>query len=102
DIINDRYVLPVATDHYHSNCGPIIHRSRTGLTLLVEPPQMKPYSLRRAELLNQRDWVVFKKCKEMGELLEPFSSTLDEWSLFAIEFDRLYTLAKWARVNNFS
>src|SRR5690606_26987543 len=26
----------------------------------------------------------------------------DEWSLFAIEFDRLYTLAKWARVNNFS
>src|SRR5690606_5054547 len=45
DIINDRYVLPVSSDHYSSQCGPIVHRSRTGMTLYIEPFEMKSFSL---------------------------------------------------------
>ena len=101
DIINDRYVLPVPSDSYNSSYGAIVHRSRTGMTLLVEPPEMKVFSQRRSELLAKRDWLVFQKCRELGELLAPLAKNFDQWSEFALGFDRLQTLASFALTNQF-
>ncbi len=102
DIINDRYVLPVSSDRYTATLGPIIHRSRTGQTLFVEPPQMRPYSLRRLELIAEKDWLIFKKCRELGELLAPKAAIFDLWGDFALDFDYLQALATWAKRMNLS
>ena len=101
DIINDRYVLPVSSDSYNASYGPIVHRSRSGMTLLVEPPEMRTFSLRRSELLSKRDWLVFQKCRELGELLAPLAVEFDRWSEFALDFDRLQTLATFASNKKF-
>lgn len=102
DIINDRYVLPVSSDHYTSTLGPIVHRSRTGQTLLIEPPQLKPYSLRRSELIAERDWLIFKKCRELGAIIASNWHVYDQWGEFAIQFDYLHALAAWGKRQNFS
>lgn len=102
DIINDRYVLPVPSDRYTSSYGPIVHRSRTGMTLMVEPVELKAFSIKRAELLAERDWLIFKKCRECGELLSPYAADFDQWSTFALYFDRLQTLASWAQKSRLS
>jgi len=47
DIINDRYVLAVRSDSYHSDLGPIIARSQSGMTLFVEPYDIRDKSNRR-------------------------------------------------------
>lgn len=97
DIINDRYVLPVSSDHYNSNYGPIIHRSRTGLTLFVEPFELKPFSMKRSELLAKKEWLIFKKCKELSELVLPFCQSLLVWADFCFEFDKLHSLMMWSK-----
>ncbi len=101
DIINERYVLPVPSDSYNSTYGPIVHRSRSGMTLMVEPPEMRTFSLRRSELLSKRDWLVFQKCRELGERLAPLAANFDLWSDFALDFDRLQTLAAYASLKKF-
>ncbi len=53
DIIDDRYVLPIKTDHYNSSLGRIVARSETGHTLYVEPYVIENFSNKRNELLNQ-------------------------------------------------
>lgn len=100
DIINDRYVLPVSSDHYSSQCGPIIHRSRTGMTLYIEPFEMKPYSLKRAELSAKREWLIFKKCRDLGLLLQPHFAEFDRWSKFAIDFDRIQAIMSFSKQYN--
>ena len=47
DIINDRYVLAIRSDSYHSELGPIISRSQSGMTLFVEPYEVRDKSNRR-------------------------------------------------------
>ncbi len=97
DIINDRYVLPVSSDHYNSNYGPIVHRSRTGLTLLVEPFELKPFSQKRSDLLAKKEWLIFKKCKELSELSIPLTSSIFVWSDFCFLFDKLHSLIMWSK-----
>ncbi len=97
DIVNDRYVLPVDSDHYNSQYGPIIHRSRTGMTLYVEPFELKSFSQKRSELLAKKEWIIFKKCKELSLLVSPFLEPLINWSLFIFELDKQQTLIQWAR-----
>ena len=97
DIINDRYVLPVSSDHYNSNYGPIIHRSRTGLTLFVEPFELKPFSQKRSDLLAKKEWLIFKKCKELSEICAPFSQALFIWSDLVLLFDKLLSLQMWGK-----
>lgn len=99
DIINDRYVLPVSSDKYSASHGAIIHRSRTGQTLYTEPQEMRPYSLRRSELLAERDWLIFRKCRELGESLTPIAKSFDQWGEFALQFDRLQSLMRFAKDN---
>src|SRR5690606_32406495 len=63
-------------------------------------PQMRPYSLRRVELLAEKDWLIFKKCRELGELLTPKAMLFDQWGDFALEFDYLQALAHWSKRMN--
>ena len=100
DIINERYVLPISSDRYSAACGPIIHRSRTGMTLYVEAPAMQSYSLKRSELLAERDWLIFKKCRELAELITPLSHKFSACSNFILEFDILYSLYGFAKNSN--
>lgn len=97
DIINDRYVLPVSSDHYNSSYGPIVHRSRTGLTLLVEPYELKPFSQKRADLLAKKEWLIFKKCKDLSELVKPSYDAILSWSDFCFKFDELHSLIMWSK-----
>ncbi len=102
DIINDRYVLPVDSDRYSSQYGPIVHRSRTGMTLFVEPYELKGFSQKRSELLAKKDWIIFKKCKELSNFVAPFYEPLAHWASFLFEFDKYQTLIQWARNCNLS
>ena len=49
DIINDRYVLAVRSDSYNSELGPIVSRSQSGMTLFVEPYEVREKGNKRID-----------------------------------------------------
>jgi DNA mismatch repair protein MutS2 len=92
DVINDRYVVAVRTDSYQAIMGPIISRSETGLTLYVEPYQVK-------ELVTKRQIVLSQIAEILNQLCLQFSSLIHgEINLFLLYYSALIeidsTLAK--------
>jgi DNA mismatch repair protein MutS2 len=92
DVINDRYVVAVRTDSYQAVMGPIISRSETGLTLYVEPYQVK-------ELVTKRQIVLSEIAEILNQLCLQFSSLIHgEINLFLLYYSALIeidaTLAK--------
>lgn len=66
DIINDRFVLAIRSDSYNSQLGQIISKSASGLTLFVEPIEIKALSTLRLEYLIERDAVLNRILTELS------------------------------------
>lgn len=60
DIINERFVIPIRSDSYQHNLGAIIAKSNTGMTLFVEPLELREISNTRMQLMAQRDDILNK------------------------------------------
>jgi DNA mismatch repair protein MutS2 len=69
DVINDRYVLAVRSDSYNSDLGVIVAKSKTGMTLFVEPYPLREKSNLRIRLLAQIDAIINEICLEFCETL---------------------------------
>ena len=72
DVINDRYVLAVRSDTYTSELGVIVAKSKTGMTLFVEPYSLREKSNSRMRLLAQVDAIINEICLEFCEALLSF------------------------------
>lgn len=60
DIINDRFVLPIRSDSYQHHLGAIIAKSQSGMTLFVEPLELRELSNQRLQALAKRDDILNK------------------------------------------
>lgn len=72
DVINDRYVLAVRSDTYNSNLGAIVAKSKTGMTLFVEPYPLREKSNQRIRSLAQVDAILNEICKDFCETIIEF------------------------------
>jgi DNA mismatch repair protein MutS2 len=96
DVINDRYVVAVRTDSYQAQMGPIISRSETGLTLYVEPYQVK-------DLVSKRQIVLSEMAEILNQLCLQFSSLIHgEMNLFLLYYGALIEIDTTIAKSDFS
>ncbi|WP_372651952.1 Smr/MutS family protein [Halobacteriovorax sp.] len=72
DIINDRYVLAIRSDSYNSKLGVIIAKSSTGMTLFVEPYELRERSNQRIQIMAQIDAIINEICKNFCNTILEF------------------------------
>ena len=97
DIINDRYVLAVRSDSYNSDLGPIVSRSQSGMTLFVEPYDVREKGNKRIHLLSEIESTILKLTIELSKVIHSYThefSLMSEWSL---ELDWLNTKATYTQ-----
>lgn len=96
DIINDRYVLAIRSDSYNSELGPIVARSQSGMTLFVEPYEVKDKSNRRIVLLSEIEATILKLTIELSKVIHNFSNEIQLISQWILELDWLNTKATYS------
>ena len=69
DIFDEKFVLPVRSDRYTNNLGRIIHRSKGGGTLYVEPTALRELSNTLEETKATLEREIFKLLKSLGDAL---------------------------------
>jgi len=72
DVINDRYVLAIRSDSYNSKLGVIIAKSSTGMTLFVEPYELREKSNQRIQIMAQIDAIINEICRNFCTTLLEF------------------------------
>jgi DNA mismatch repair protein MutS2 len=95
DIINDRYVLAVRSDSYNSELGPIISRSQSGMTLFVEPYDVREKGNKRIHLLSDIESIILKLTIELSKTIHGYAQDFKIMSLFILELDWLNTKATY-------
>lgn len=95
DIINDRYVLAIRSDSYNSELGPIISRSQSGMTLFVEPSEVREKGNRRMLLLSEIEATILKLTIELSRTIHRFSEDVKSISEWVLELDWLNTKATY-------
>lgn len=96
DIVNDRYVLAVKSDSYNSNLGLIVARSQSGMTLFVEPFEMREKSNRRMHLLSEIESIILRLTIELSRIAYTLKNELNLISRFMLELDWLNTKATYS------
>lgn len=84
DIINDRYVLAVRSDSYNSELGPIVGRSQSGMTLFVEPYDVREKGNKRIHLLSEIESTILKLTIELSKIVHGYFNEfvlMGDWSL---------------------
>ena len=97
DIINDRYVLAVRSDSYISDLGPIISRSQSGMTLFVEPYDVRDKSNRRIFLLSEIEATILRLTIELSKTIHIYADEIKLISLWVLELDWLNTKATYSQ-----
>lgn len=69
DVINDRYVLAVRSDSYRTVLGPIVAKSSSGMTLFVEPPELREKANTRLQLLAKIEEIIDRIAREFSAIL---------------------------------
>lgn len=95
DIINDRYVLAVRSDSYNSDLGPIVGRSQSGMTLFVEPYEVREKGNKRIHLLAEIESTILKLTIELSKTVHKYAHEFYLMSQFALELDWLNTKATY-------
>jgi DNA mismatch repair protein MutS2 len=80
DIFDDRFVLPIRSDHYRYEHGIIISRSQSGQTLLVEPLELRELSNKRLRELSVLDEIINNLCFNLGKSIS--SAFQDYFQIF--------------------
>jgi len=93
DIINDRYVLAVRSDSYNSDLGPIISRSQSGMTLFVEPYEIREKSNKRIHLLAEIEAIILKLTIELSKFIHTQADEIKLIAQWVGELDWLNTKA---------
>jgi DNA mismatch repair protein MutS2 len=96
DIINDRYVLAIRSDSYNSELGPIVSRSQSGMTLFVEPFEVREKGNRRIVLLSEIEATILKLTIELSKVIHSFSDDVKSISEWILELDWLNTKATYS------
>lgn len=96
DIVNDRYVLAIRSDSFNSDLGPIIARSNSGMTLFVEPYEIRIKSNKRVHLLAEIEAIILRLTIGLSEMLHPLYDELIRVSTFVLELDLLNTKATYS------
>ena len=96
DIVNDRYVLAIKSDSYNSNLGLIVARSQSGMTLFVEPFEMREKSNRRMHLLSEIESIILRLTIELSRIAYTLKNELNLISRFMLELDWLNTKATYS------
>jgi DNA mismatch repair protein MutS2 len=96
DIINDRYVLAIKSDSYNSEVGPIISRSQSGMTLFVEPFEVREKSNRRVFLLSEIESTILKLTIELSKVIHQYSNEFSILAQWVQELDWLNTKATYS------
>lgn len=96
DIVNDRYVLAVRSDSFNSDLGPIIARSNSGMTLFVEPYEIRIKSNKRVQLLAEIEAIILRLTIGLSEMLHPLYDELKKIATFVLELDLLNTKANYS------
>lgn len=97
DIINDRYVLAVRSDSYNSDLGPIISRSQSGMTLFVEPYEIREKSNKRVYLLSEIEATILKLTIDLSKIVHAHADSLRSLSEWVEELDWLNTKATYSQ-----
>lgn len=97
DIINDRYVLAVRSDSYNSELGPIVSRSQSGMTLFVEPYEVREKGNKRIHLLSEIESTILKLTIELSKTVHTYSSEFALISEWILELDWLNTKATYTQ-----
>lgn len=97
DIINDRYVLAVRSDSYNSELGPIISRSQSGMTLFVEPLEVREKSNKRIFLLSEIEATILRLTIELSKIIHGYADDVLAISEWVIELDWLNTKATYTQ-----
>jgi DNA mismatch repair protein MutS2 len=100
DIINDRYVLALRSDSYNAELGPIIARSQSGMTLFVEPYDVRDKGNKRIHLLSEIESTILKLTIELSKIAHNFSSEFEIFSQWVLELDWLNTKATYSLKTN--
>lgn len=93
DIINDRYVIPIKSDHYTKKHGHIISRSESGQTLFVEPINIKNSNYRRLEIVIELAQAIEKLQREYSKKIREYTHELNVLSHFVFFIDEYKTRA---------
>lgn len=96
DIINDRYVLAIRSDSYNAELGPIVARSNSGMTLYVEPYEVRERSNKRIHLLAEIDSLLLKLTIELSRQAQSFEAEIQLISRWILELDWLNTKANYS------
>ncbi len=97
DIINDRYVLAVRSDSYQADLGPIVGRSQSGMTLFVEPLEVREKGNKRIHLLSEIESTILKLTIDLSKFIHAFSQDLEDMAAFLTEIDWLNSKATYAQ-----
>lgn len=95
DLINDHYVLPVRSDRYNRDQGMIISKSNHGLTLYVEPSEIKDLSNLRIQLLAEYDEILLKLERELSDILRENYDQIYYIVSFIFNFDFIFSKLKY-------
>jgi DNA mismatch repair protein MutS2 len=95
DIINDRYVLAVRSDSYNSDLGPIISRSQSGMTLFVEPYEIREKSNKRVFLLSEIEATILRLTIDLSKVIHGHADNVRNISQWVQELDWLNTKATY-------
>lgn len=96
DIINDRYVLAVRSDSYQSELGPIVGRSQSGMTLFVEPYEVREKGNKRIYLLSEIESTILKLTIELSKVIHGFNKEIEGMSNWLVELDWINTKATYS------
>ena len=97
DIINDRYVLAVRSDSYNSELGPIVSRSQSGMTLFVEPYEVREKGNKRIHLLSEIESTILKLTIELSKTLHGHNEEFILMGQWCLELDWLNTKATYSQ-----
>lgn len=95
DIINDRYVLAIRSDSYNSDLGPIAGRSQSGMTLFVEPYEVREKGNKRIHLLAEIESTILKLTIELSRVIHNYVHEFYLMRQFVLELDWLNTKATY-------
>lgn len=102
DIIHDRYVLAIRSDSYQASLGSIVSRSQSGMTLFVEPFELREKSNQRLHLLSEIESTILYLTINLSKVIHQHADDFKNIASAVLFFDLLYTKATYSLKYNFT
>lgn len=100
DIIFDRYVLPVRSDGYNNELGPIVAKSNSGMTLYIEPYEVRNMATLRVKIMAEIEAKIQKICNDYSHFLHQHANLVEYFLNLITEIDIVNSKAKYSLSND--